>query len=90
MHYTLPGLIMIFTAMALVVMVVHFWSKKDIPGGNWFLTLIVLIFFWSVFGGVEDMVTSLETKILFSKFTYLISGIWGCLNIGTAPGYYGF
>jgi len=85
MHYTLPGLIMIFTAMALVVMVVHFWSKKDIPGGNWFLTLIVLIFFWSVFGGVEDMVTSLETKILFSKFTYFtipfVPFVWFIFNI---------
>jgi len=85
MHYTLPGLIMIFTAMALVVMVVHFWSKKDIPGGNWFLTLIVLIFFWSVFGGVEDMVTSLEIKILFSKFTYFtipfVPFVWFIFNI---------
>lgn len=85
MHYTLPGLIMIFTAMALVVMVVHFWSKKDIPGGNWFLTLIVLIFFWSVFGGVEDMVAPLETKILFSKFTYLsipfVPFVWFMFNI---------
>jgi signal transduction histidine kinase/CheY-like chemotaxis protein len=96
MHYTLPGLIMIFTAMALVVMVVHFWSKKDIPGGNWFLTLIVLIFFWSVFGGVEDMVTSLETKILFSKFTYFsipfVPFVWFMFNIrymGLLKNWYG-
>lgn len=80
MHYTLPGVIMIITAIALVFMVVHFWRKKDIPGGQWFLSMIVLTFFWSVFGGIEDMVTGLEEKILFSKFTYLsipfVSVVW--------------
>jgi signal transduction histidine kinase len=71
---------MIITSMALVFMVVHFWRKKDIPGGQWFLTMIVLTFFWSVFGGLEDMMTGLEQKILFSKFTYLsipcVSVVW--------------
>ncbi len=80
MQYTLPGVIMIITAMALVFMVVHFWRKKDIPGGQWFLTMIVLTFFWSVFGGLEDMMTGMEQKILFSKFTYLsipcVSVVW--------------
>lgn len=80
MNYTLPGVIMIITAIALVFMVVHFWRKKDIPGGQWFLSMIVLTFFWSVFGGIEDMVTGLEEKILFSKFTYLsipfVSVVW--------------
>lgn len=80
MYYTLPGLIMIFTAMALVFMVMHFWQKRDIPGGNWFLTLITFTFFWALFGGMEDMVSGLKEKILFSKLTYLsipfVSVVW--------------
>jgi len=80
MYYTLPGLIMIFTAMALVFMVMHFWRKKDIPGGNWFLTLITFTFFWALFGGMEEMVSGLKEKILFSKLTYLsipfVSVVW--------------
>ena len=80
MQYTLPGVIMIFTAMALVFMVVHFWRKKDIPGGRWFLSMILFTFFWSLFGGLEDMVTGLESKILFTKFTYFsipcVSVVW--------------
>jgi len=80
MYYTIPGLIMIFTAMALVFMVVHFWRKKNIPGGNWFLTLIFFTFFWALFGGMEEMVSGLSEKILFSKLTYLsipfVSVVW--------------
>lgn len=71
MRFTLSGVIMIISAIALVFMAVHFWKRKHIQGGHWFLTIIVLTFFWSVFGGLEDMMTGLEEKILLSKFTYL-------------------
>ena len=80
MHNTTPGLIMVFTAMSLLVMAMHFWNKRHIPGGRWFLTMIVMNFFWSFFGGLEDMAIEVEAKILYSKITYFsissISVVW--------------
>jgi signal transduction histidine kinase len=70
MRYSTPGIIMIFTAIAVSFMAVIFWKKRRIPGGSWFFLLIHLTFLWALFGGLEEMVTSESLKVLYSKITY--------------------
>jgi len=80
MHYTTPGLIMILTAFSLVIMAVYFWKKRHIPGGRWFLVMIIMTFIWAFFGGLEEMTSVKGLKILYSKITYFsitsVSVVW--------------
>ncbi|MCB2202515.1 response regulator [bacterium] len=69
MHFSISGLIMILASLS-TLFLVFFTRRKDVPGKAYFLAFLSASSIWSFFGGLEDMVNSVSSKILMSQLSY--------------------
>lgn len=72
-YFTINSISLVFLLNAFVALTLAFITnyRKDISGIRYVTAMSIMVFIWSISNALEFATTSIELKILFTKFSYL-------------------